>query len=79
MVNVRVNGVVTVAPRAGEVIVSVGLLLPPEDGPEPFEPHAEAASSAAAPIVIANVWTVRIGCSLRLVHVLLSCTAAGPV
>src|SRR6266542_1497348 len=65
VVNVRVNGVVTVAPPVGEVIVSVGLLLPPEDEPEPlpFEPHA-VASSAAAPIVIANVWT-RIYCSLE--------------
>src|SRR6266542_1272949 len=73
VVNVRVNGVVTVAPLGGEVIVSVGLLLPHEDEPEPlpFEPHA-VASSAAAPIVIASVWT-RIDCSLEVVHVLLSC------
>ena len=55
-----VNGAVTLAPAAGEVIFSVGVLPPPdepEEPPEPAvaEPHAATASSAAAPLVNVSV------------------------
>src|SRR5215470_7772429 len=64
------NGAVTLAPVAGETIVSVGPLLPafepaeavePPDPEEPLEvegvlvPHAARASSAAAPAANTNV------------------------
>src|SRR5437773_2609360 len=58
-----VNGAVTLAPAAGEVIFSVGVLPPPDEPDEPeeppdpavAEPHAATASSAAAPIVNVSV------------------------